>query len=264
MKKLLMGITGFLILDLYFNLVPMQVNSPYLKLPLILLFFPLAAWTAKWVGLDGLKGLGISFHPGWKKNFILSLLVGFSFWALMYGIRMMDGRLEFIGARPLSETIMSLLEVLVGFFLGSLINDIIVRGYIVNILKDKLHIGFVFFISIAIYALEDSWYAGLSWDNIVFSVILGFSLTLAYYKTGSIWGDTGLHFGLNLAYGFIYGLSGKAGSGVLAFRELGRGSWLSENIQYIMPLLMFLFMLWFLRFYKQQSANTEKEVPFSL
>ncbi|MCM3729436.1 hypothetical protein M3226_28000 [Neobacillus cucumis] len=73
MKYILKGIIGFIILDLYFNLVPVQLGNSYLQFITILLFFPLAYLVSKWVGLGGLKGLGILYHQGWKKNFSLAL-----------------------------------------------------------------------------------------------------------------------------------------------------------------------------------------------
>lgn len=126
MKYILKGIIGFIILDLYFNLVPVQLGNPYLQFITTLLFFPLAYLVSKWVGLGGLKGLGILFHQGWKKNFSLSFIIGFSFWMLMFGIQFFTGDLVYDGAKGLGEILMPVLEVFVGYFVGSLINDIVV------------------------------------------------------------------------------------------------------------------------------------------
>jgi hypothetical protein len=58
-------------------------------------------------------------------------------------------------------------------------------------------------ISIIVYSLDDFWNGDFTVINFVFSIILGCSLTDAFYHSKSIWADTGLHFGLNLAYGLI-------------------------------------------------------------
>ncbi|MEH7076928.1 CPBP family intramembrane glutamic endopeptidase [Neobacillus drentensis] len=244
-----------MILDLYFNLVPVQLDNPFIQFGSTLLFFPLAHFIAKWVGLNGLKGLGIVFHRGWKKNFLYSFTIGFTFWMLMFGIQFLNGQLEFVGMKQPVDLIMPIVEVFVGYFVGSLINDLITRGYILQQLKGKVHIFWVFTISIIIYALDDYWYAGFSLSNIIFSILLGLSLTLAFYKTGSVWADTGLHYGLNIAYGLFYGLVGNPEGGILQIKETGQET---VYLQYIIPAMMFIFVVWFLPFY---SNNTVKNVP---
>ena len=168
---------------------------------------------------------------------------------VMFGIQFYVGDLEFVGVHDPVNVIMPVVEVFVGYLVGSLINDLIVRGYVINILKDKIHIVWVFIISILIYALDDYWYAGFSLSNMIFSIILGLSLTLAYYKTGSIWADTGLHYGLNIAYGFFFGLVGNTGSGLIIVKETGHETVFSSILHYLVPAIMFLFVLFTIRFY---------------
>ena len=149
-------------LDLYFNLGAVRLGNPYLQFAGILVFFPLAHFVAKWVGLKGLKGIGLFFHKGWAKNFFLSFAIGFCFWVVTFLFMFFDGDLEFIGFKGPSELIMPVLLVFVGYLVGSLVNDLIVRGYVINFLKNKLPIGWVLAISISIYAFEDAWNAGLA------------------------------------------------------------------------------------------------------
>jgi hypothetical protein len=82
LKKIGIGIIGFLVLDLYFNLVAIQFSNSYVQLFTILLFFPLAHYVAKALGLKGLAGLGVHFHQGWIRNFMLSFMIGFFFWSI--------------------------------------------------------------------------------------------------------------------------------------------------------------------------------------
>lgn len=261
--KLIKAVIGFLVLDLYFVFVPSLLNNPFLQFGAYLAFFPLAYIIAKWVGLKGLNGMGLIFHPGWLKNFFISFLIGFSFWLLMFEIQLLSGDLKWNGVREPSELIMPFLMIIFGFFVGSLINDLIVRGYVINLLKDKLHISWVFTISILIYALDDYWYAGFSMSNLIFSVILGLSLTYAFYKTGSIWADTGIHYGLNVAYGFFFGMVGSPGTSIFMVQEALNESLLSEVIYYLIPALMFLTILLVIRLYNKLT-NKKKDVPISL
>lgn len=255
-------IIGFIVLDLYFAIVTTQLGNPFLQFGATLVFFPLAYFIANWVGLDGLRGIGLLFHHGWKKNFFYSFLIGFSFWMVWYGIEFQTGQLIYVGMKPLVESFMPILEIFVGFFVGSLINDLIVRGYVMNLLKGRIHIFWIFTISVLLYALDDYWYAGLSIHNMIFSIILGLSLTFAVYKTGSIWADTGIHYGLNIAYGLFFGLIGKAGGGIFIIKETSQDSILSTLLPIVIPAIMFIFVLWVMRFYSK-TKKQNGEVPFS-
>ncbi|NHM32244.1 CPBP family intramembrane glutamic endopeptidase [Neobacillus terrae] len=255
MKKLSIGIIGFIFLDLYFNLAVNGLSNMYFQLASILLFFPLAHFIASAAGIGGLKALGLSFSNGWKRNFAYSFLIGFFFWGLMYAIRDWTGAIDITGVKSAQDAIMPIMEAVVGYFLGSLINDLIVRGYVFGLLKDKLPAGWIFLVSILIYALDDYWHEPFSLDNFVFSVLLGLSLTYAFYKTGTIWADTGLHFGLNMAFSLLYGLSQKAGSGIFLMKEAAHSTLLAEMLPNIFSLAMFLFLLAVIKFYNYDSSK---------
>ncbi|MCM3694153.1 CPBP family intramembrane glutamic endopeptidase [Neobacillus niacini] len=262
-SKLIKAVVGFLALDLYFVFVPSLLDGPFLQFSAYLVFFPIAYFIANWVGLNGLKGMGLLFHQGWLKNFILSFGIGFSFWMVMFGIQLLSGDLKWNSIREPSELLMPVLMIVVGFFIGSFINDLIVRGFIINLLKDKLHVGWVFTISILIYALDDYWYAGFSLSNFIFSVILGLSLTYAFYKTGSIWANTGIHYGLNVAYGLFFGMVGIPGTSIFVVEEAVYESLVSEVLYYLIPALMFITVLLVFRFYSQ-NTNDKKNAPLSI
>lgn len=248
-KPIFIGIIGFLVLDLYFNLVPVQLSNSYLQLATILLFFPLAHFIAKYMGINGLSGLGVSFHKGWARNFLISFLIGFSFWVLLNGFYFLIGDYKFEGINHHFFG-MPFLEVIVGYLLGSIINDIMIRGYLINFLKGKIQMKWVLAISILVYAFEDFWYAGFSLNNIIFSILLGLSITYAFYKTGSIWANTGIHFGLNIVYGLLFGQLGKPNSSLFLVKETENHYILSKMVYFGVPVLMFLFVLWAIRFYK--------------
>lgn len=155
----------------------------------------------------------------------------------------------------MAEITVPILEIVVGYFVGSLINDLVVRGYVFGLLKGRMHIGWVFVISILLYAFDDYWYAGFSLSNIIFSIILGLSLTLAFYKTGSIWADTGIHYGLNIAYGLFFGLVGNPESAIFSIRETKHLTYLTDSLQYIIPAIMLIVVLYSLKYYKVNNSG---------
>jgi membrane protease YdiL (CAAX protease family) len=261
-KNILFGIIGFIVLDLYFNLFAIQFSNSYVQLTFILLFFPLAHYTAKFAGLNGLAGIGLVFHQGWARNFLISFWIGFSFWAIWNAYYFVSGSYHYQGINN-SFWGMPLLEVVVGYLLGSIINDLMVRGYLINVLKDKMNIKWVLSISIFAYAIDDFWYEGFSLDNMIFSILLGISLTYVFYKTGSIWANTGIHFGLNMVYGLVFGQQGKPNSSLIHLNDLGTNTFLSPYLDKIIPLLMFLFILWAIKFYHINGDENKWHVTVS-
>ena len=211
MKKFTVGLCGFLVLNIYFNTTTHFVSNSIGQFIGLLLFFPIASFIAKLNGLPGLKGLGLVKGQNGLKYFMVSFVFGFGCWIIMYMTYWQLGKFDFYGIKTGFGALSTVGQILNGFFFGSLINDIITRGYVLNLLKGKLPTYFTAVISIIIYALDDFWNGDLTLVNFVFSIILGCSLTYAFFKTGSVWANTGIHFGLNTAYGLIYGLTGQVG-----------------------------------------------------
>ncbi|GGA34561.1 hypothetical protein GCM10010917_19810 [Paenibacillus physcomitrellae] len=120
-----------------------------------------------------------------------------------------------IGSKSFTEMFLAFLMVILTFFVGSFLNDIIIRGYVFGHLKERIPLKLVFFISLILYSLDDSWNEGFSITNTLFSLILGLSLTYTIFKTDSIWVDTGIHWGLNVCYGIFNGTLGGSDGGII-------------------------------------------------
>ncbi|MBU8920216.1 CPBP family intramembrane metalloprotease [Bacillus sp. FJAT-29953] len=233
-------IVGFIILDVYLNVGIARAGSFWVQVVLVLLFFPILKGILFLTRKD-LQSIGISFHPKWWRNMMLGFAIGFSFWLIKYIIEYVLNGYEVTGTMPFSQMILSLLMIMLTFFVGSFLNDIIVRGYVFGHLKGKIPMKWVFILSLVLYALDDSWNEGFSLSNTFFSLLLGLSLTYAIYKTGSIWADTGIHWGLNVCYGIFNGTLGSTGGGIIIIKD-GPQTMILEVISYIIPLLMFLFL----------------------
>ncbi|MCR2822700.1 CPBP family intramembrane glutamic endopeptidase [Lederbergia panacisoli] len=240
MKKFITGLLSFIVLDLYFNITTHFINfNIFIQLISILLFFPLASFIAKVNGLQGLRGIGM-VREKWTKYFPASFLIGFGCWALMYFTYVMAGKFSITGVKSGLETLWVIGQIMVGFFLGSLINDLVTRGFVINILKGKIPPLAIAAISILIYALDDFWNGDLSIINFIFSIVLGLSFTYAFFKTGSIWASTGIHFGLNMAYGMLFGLSGRYGDGIFQMAKGSIDPFLNTTILLMAAALMFV------------------------
>lgn len=247
MRKLFLGILSFLILDFYFFAATNFVSNNIIKFIGILLFFPIAYFVAKFNGLQGLRGIGLQKTKRWKKHFLVSFLIGFGLWAVMYLVYGLLGKYDLIGVKTGVNSWFIVIQVIIGFFFGSLINDLITRGFIINILKGKMPIIWIGFVSIIIYALDDLFIGGFTLINLLFSLILGCSLTYSFIKSETVWADTGIHFGLNVAYGLLYGLNGNLQSGIFDVTEGGISPLLNNVILLAFASLMFIVVFLYYR-----------------
>ncbi|MBD2871328.1 CPBP family intramembrane glutamic endopeptidase [Paenibacillus arenilitoris] len=239
---ILQAIMGFLILDLYFNLIPHLIplgTVPWLVYAIG--FFVLAHHVAKLTGLDGIGSLGVSSHYGWKRNLRIGIAYGSVLWAMMYTLLWLFGDFRVTGVKAAPEAVILLIEALAVMFLGSLINDLIVRGYVFAHLKGKMRAGLLLLLSSAIYAADDVWLAGFSMQNAIFSMILGLSLGYALLETGSIWLSTGIHWGLNAMYCLVHGIPGREEAKGLLLAEQGTsGASMLDNAHIIAAALLFI------------------------
>ncbi|NKE07649.1 MULTISPECIES: CPBP family intramembrane glutamic endopeptidase [Mesobacillus] len=254
MKNLLAFLSLFFLLSIYFNLLPIIFSmSDVIRMVHILLFFPLAYLLAKQFHLRGLDMYGLVRFKGWRKNLLLGYLTGFVAWAVLFSMYLYFGKLEFQGIKGINDSMLSLVVILFAFGTGSIINDMIVRGLVFYHFKNRVPILVLFSLTLVFYAFDDIWYAGFTIQNTIFSLVLGLSLTYAFYKTNSIWANTGIHFGLNTVYGLFYGVTGKAGDGIFVVTQnQSIASWIGW-ISTLIAFLMFIVVLITIKFYSRNN-----------
>lgn len=256
MKNLLKFLSLFILLSVYFNLLPIILSmSDVIRFVHILLFFPLAYLLAKQFHSRGLDMYGLVRFKGWGKNLLLGYITGFVVWAVLFSMYLYFGKLELQGLKDFNHSMLSLFVILFGFGAGSIINDMIVRGLVFYHFKNRVPILALFSLTLIIYAFDDIWYAGFNIPNTIFSLVLGLSLTYAFYKTNSIWANTGIHFGLNTVYGLFYGVSGKAGDGIFVVTQnQSIASWIGW-ISTLIAFLMFIVVLITIKFYSRSDND---------
>lgn len=242
-KRLFLSLIGFFVLNIYFNFLPTILpHNDILRFFHLLFFFPIAYLVAQKLTNKGLDFYGVIFFKGWLRNLTLGFSIGFISWSVLFGLYFYFGKYQFIGFIPFMDSAANLVIVLIGFGIGSLINDMIVRGYVINGLKGKIPSSYIFLLSVLIYTFDDIWNAGFSLQNTIFSFILGLSLTYAFFKANSIWVNTGIHFGLNVLYGLFFGVSQQVGGGLFLFKEQpaaeGMTPWLSTIISAVILLIL--------------------------
>lgn len=250
-------ILGFILLTAYFQGMNLWLDGVAWVI-FALLFFVFAHYICKISNLHGIQSLGYVFHKGWARNLLVGFLFGFGSWGVMYGSFFLLGRYELIGIASTEAIIWLVIQALVGMFLGSTINDAIVRGYFFAHLRNRISLTAIIFITAIVYAFDDIWFEGFSLFNSTFSILLGLSLAIAFAKTHSIWFTTGIHFGLNVMYCLMYGLPGTDGHGGIIIYEVVASGFLYNGIQLVMTLLL-LIMVYL--YFRKKDINKEKNQP---
>ncbi|KAA0549956.1 CPBP family intramembrane metalloprotease [Bacillus sp. BGMRC 2118] len=237
-------VVTYLVLSVYFYYIPMLVPmNDMLRFLHLLLFLPLAHFITKQLSGNGLESYGLFFFKGWFKNLWTGFLIGFIAWSILFMLYFAFGRYTSIQFINEPRSILTVVIIIVGFGLGSLLNDLLVRGLVFSYFKTRLTFSQLFIFSVILYALDDCWNEGLSVQNIIFSISLGLSLTYSFFKSGSIWANTGIHMGLNVVYGLFFGVSGNIGDGIFTFtvsdNPVIQTSWLSSILAFIMFIIIY-------------------------
>lgn len=210
-SQLLLWITGFLLLDLYFNLIPKLITLDVLPwLVYAIGFFIVAHLFARYVlKLNGLAAFGLQWQSGWFKLLLLGFIVGLGTWGLKYLIFYQMGKFEVIGTMDGGYIAGMLAQAMLGMLLVSAINDVLIRGYWLPYFRKNNLMPFYILVTTILYALDDSWNEGITVVNLVFSAVLGISLAYTVVKTGTIWMAIGIHWGSNMMFRAMAGFNGQ-------------------------------------------------------
>jgi membrane protease YdiL (CAAX protease family) len=201
----------FLLLDLYANLVPRWVGYAIpVWLAYVAGFFLLAFLACRFVlQLRTVGALGLGRYPGWARDLFLGFAIGFGIWAVKNVVFAAMGKFELVGWRDLGFALPLLGQALVGMFLTSAINDLMIRGYGLAFCRRFHLMAWYLLLTSVVYALDDSWNEGFQPNNLVFSLILGVSLAYTVLRTGAIWMSIGIHWGGNMCFRVMSGFDGQ-------------------------------------------------------
>ncbi|MBB6612027.1 CPBP family intramembrane metalloprotease [Pontibacter sp. Tf4] len=254
----MLWIVGFLLLDLYFNLIPRLITLDVLPwLAYAVGFYVVAHLFARYVlKLKGLTDFGLQLQKGWFTFLMIGFVIGFLNWSLKYLAFYLMGKFEVTGLMEASYIVPMLAQALFGMLLASAINDVICRGYWLPYFRKNNLMAFYILFTTIVYALDDSWNEGITITNFIFSAVLGISLAYTVVKTGTIWMAIGIHWGANMMYRAMFGFNGQ---GVWQVEQLQDGvvyEWVSiGTTALIFPIVYLL-----LRNRKPSEAPSEMQL----
>lgn len=203
-------LSGFVLLDLYANLVPHWVGFAIPAwLGYVAGFFILAYLVCRYaLGLRQFADVGVGRLPGWWRQLATGFAIGFGIWALKNLVFAAIGKFELVGWRDLDFALPLLAQALFGMFLASAINDLLIRGYGLAFCRRFQLMAWYVLLTSVVYALDDSWNEGIEFNNLLFSLVLGVSLAYTVLKTGAIWMSIGIHWGGNVCFRVMSGFDG--------------------------------------------------------
>jgi uncharacterized protein len=213
------------------NLVPQRIGADYFQnviFRFVLLISALAAGFICTRWLEGLpwRAMGLWFHSGWLRDFIVGTLIGIFSLALATAIATIGGGLTFTisGRAVLVQVFATLVFSGALFIVAALAEEALFRGYPLQTLtRAKLAWLAVFLTSVpfaAVHLRNPNVSAGFTFIN---TTLAGIWFAVAYLRTRTLWLPLGIHWAWNWALGALFGLP-VSGITDLAPHPLMRGT----------------------------------------
>ncbi|EPY6471744.1 CPBP family intramembrane glutamic endopeptidase [Clostridium sporogenes] len=161
-------------------------------------------------------GMGF-YREGFIKKYILGFIVGIILFSLVVMVLIITGHTNLVNGLNLNN-IVPLMVVLPGWIIQSAAEEILVRGWLMNVLGAKYNITIGLIFSSLLFALLHFLNPNVSLVAILNLFITGILFGLYVIKTKNLWGACGLHAAWNFFQGNIFGfeVSGiKTGVGSL-------------------------------------------------
>lgn len=243
---LLLWLSGFVLLDLYANLVPRWLGFAIpVWLAYVTGFFVLFFLVSRFgLGVRNAAAVGLDRSGGWWRQLAVGFAIGFGIWALKNAVLAAMGKFDLVGWRGPAFALPLLGQALVGMFLASAVNDLTIRGYGLAFCRRFGLMAWYVVLTSVVYALDDSWNEGIQLGNLVFSLILGVSLAYTVLKTGAIWMSIGIHWGGNVCYRVMSGFDGRGIARLEHVVEGARFEYASMAVTALMFPLVVLAVRW--------------------
>lgn len=174
--------------------------------------------TVKFIEKRKVSTLG--FH---KENFITKYLIGFIIGFIMFSavvlVLKLTGNVEVElnpGVPSGMAALSSILIVIPGWIIQSGTEEILTRGWFMNVLGAKYNATVALIASASIFGVLHLMNTGVTAIAVLNIVLVGFFFGLYAIKTNHLWGACGMHAAWNWAQGNVYGfeVSGHAKSAI--------------------------------------------------
>ncbi|MGL5694630.1 MAG: CPBP family intramembrane glutamic endopeptidase [Peptostreptococcaceae bacterium] len=207
-------IGGVAILPIYFSFSKMpyfRENQELLLLLINLVGFAFVSLTVffRVINIEKRSLSSIGFHKeNWFKKYSIGFIIGIAMMALVVLILFLFGciSVESNPTQPIGfSSILPIAIILVGWIIQGGTEEIVTRGWLMNVLGARYNITLGLIISSSLFGLLH-----LRNDNVNYLAILNIILVGLFYglyviKTNDLWGACGMHSAWNFAQGNLFG-----------------------------------------------------------
>ena len=192
--------------------VPLFFNNQNLLSLLITLFSfafisLLIFFRVKVIEKRSLSSIGFSKN-NWLKKYSLGFLIGLVMMSIIVLILLLFGYIT-VEKNPIQpvgvSAISSVLVILFGWIIQGATEEIVTRGWLLNVLSSKYNIGVGLLISSTLFGLMHLTNPNVNYIAVINIILVGLFYGLYVIKTNDLWSVCGMHSAWNFAQGNIFG-----------------------------------------------------------
>ena len=192
--------------------VPLFFNNQDLLSLLITLFSfafisLLIFFRVKVIEKRSLSSIGFNKN-NWLKKYSLGFLIGLVMMSIIVLILLLFGYIT-VEKNPIQpvgvSAISSVLVILFGWIIQGATEEIVTRGWLLNVLSSKYNIGFGLLISSTLFGLMHLTNPNVNYIAVINIILVGLFYGLYVIKTNDLWSVCGMHSAWNFAQGNIFG-----------------------------------------------------------
>lgn len=144
----------------------------------------------------------------WLKKYSLGFLIGLAMMSIIVLILLPFGYIT-IEKNPIQpvgvSAIASVLVILFGWIIQGATEEIVTRGWLLNVLSTKYNIGVGLLISSTLFGLMHLTNPNVNYIAVINIILVGLFYGLYVIKTNDLWAVCGMHSAWNFAQGNIFG-----------------------------------------------------------
>lgn len=207
-------IGSFATIPLYFSFVKTQFfasNNDLLYLLVTLLSFAfislLVFFRVKVIEKRSLSYIGFGKN-NWIKKYLLGFLIGLVMMSIIVLILLPFGYIE-VEKNPIQpvgiSSLSSILIILLGWIIQGGTEEVVTRGWLMNILSDRYNIGVGLLVSSTLFGLMHLTNPNVNYIAVINIILVGVFYGLYVIKTNDLWAVCGMHSAWNFAQGNLFG-----------------------------------------------------------
>ena len=161
----------------------------------------------RWLDKRPFGLLGLSFTSGWFRDLKIGLVMGFGLLTFMFLIFWITGLTEVSAGAMNFGVLKTLLGMMVIFIFAAIIEEILTRGYLLQALAEGSRQWIAMVIFSLLFSLGHMANPNWSLPGAINIFLAGILLSVAYFKTRSLWLPNGLHMAWNWTQGPLWGMN---------------------------------------------------------